>query len=223
VIRVLGSSASCLARVVCCAALVVALGCGDDDEGQASRPQGSGEGGGGGGGGKAKATAKAKARPISAYPKVEEEYRVKLADKDFQADIVGDDNRDPFRSYVLGVAARPRSGTEAAAQNDLCSQENSVAPTSSLREVTLIGIVLRGTQSYALFKDRRQYGHIVRRGDCLGTERARVEAIGAGFVRLAVTPEAPPGAAAPPPQTRDIQLHPQALTVDSESVDLVDE
>ena len=89
-----------------------------------------------------------------------------------------------------------------------------MATNYSLRDLNLIGIVLRGTRSYALFRDSGGYGHIVPRGDCLGKEQARVENIGAGFVRLAVTPEAPPGAPAPAAQTRDILLYPEELSVD---------
>ena len=57
--------------------------------------------------------------------------------------------------------------------------------------------------------------------EVFGAEQS--DTIGAGFVRLSITPETPPGAAAPPPQTRDIQLHPEDLTVDSEEVELVGE
>jgi hypothetical protein len=88
-----------------------------------------------------------------------------------------------------------------------------------MRDLRLIGIVLRGTRSYALFRDSAAFGHIVKRGDCLGKEKARVDSIGAGFVRLEVTPEAPPGGAAPDPQMRDIQLHPEELQLQDAETD----
>jgi hypothetical protein len=85
-----------------------------------------------------------------------------------------------------------------------------------MRDLRLMGIVLRGTRSYALFRDSAAFGHIVKRGDCLGKEKARVETIGAGFVRLKVTPEAPPGAPAPAPETRDIALHPEEIAIEAD-------
>jgi hypothetical protein len=145
---------------------------------------------------------------------VPDEYRHNFDEKDFRPDVSGDENRDPFRSYVVRVPGN--RGAENAPRievTEICTKENSVAPNYSLRDLNLIGIVLRGTRSYALFRDTARLGHIVRRSDCLGKEKARVEAIGSGFVRLEVIPEAPPGAPAPAPQLRDISLHPEEYSV----------
>jgi hypothetical protein len=75
----------------------------------------------------------------------------------------------------------------------------------------LIGIVLYGTRSWAQFRDRANLGQIVRRGNCLGKERAIVEEIGDNFVRVRVMPEAPPGGATPEPQTVEFALYPEEL------------
>ena len=186
-------------------------GCGGDEPQAAPpRPQGKkrgkkarGKRGGGGG----------KGARISAYKKVPDEYRRKFTEDDFVPDVTGDENRDPYRSYVINMG-RPRS-TDIET-NEVCTEENSVAANVPTRDLNLIGIVLRGTSSYALFRDRQSYGHIVRRGDCLGREKAQVETIGAGFVRLEYIPEAPPGAPAPAAQQRDIQLHPREIQIDEQ-------
>ena len=81
------------------------------------------------------------------------------------------------------------------------------------RDLELIGLVKRG-RSYAQFTDRsEQDSWIVRKGDCIGQEKAIVEEVGVGFVRLSITPPAPPGAPAPPAQKQDISLHPDELEI----------
>lgn len=158
---------------------------------------------------------KGKGRRLAAYDKVPDEYRHKFLETDFRPDITGMENRDPFRSYVLNSPTK-RTDDVTFDVNEICTKDNSVAPTYSLRNLRLLGIVLRGTKSYALFRDTGGLGHIVHRGDCLGKEKARVESIGSGFVRLSVIPEAPPGAPAPAPQTRDIMLYPDEMSLEPE-------
>jgi hypothetical protein len=161
---------------------------------------------------------------LETYAKVADEYRHKFSERDFVPDVTGDENRDPFRSYVINNSgSRRQSDAPAIDVTEICTQDNSVASSYSLRHLRLIGIVLRGTKSYALFRDSGAFGHIVRRGDCLGKEKARVESIGAGFVRLTVIPEAPPGAPAPAPQTRDISLHPEEISLEPEDSEEAEE
>jgi hypothetical protein len=206
--------------VVAAAALAVAAaGCGDEPQAKkptapAAGPRSAAKKGAG-----AK-KAGGKGARLETYLKVPDEYRRVFIEKDFRPDLTGDENRDPFRSYVTRL---PGARTTAAQENapkievtELCTKDNSKATNYSLRDLRLIGIVLRGTKGYAQFRDSRQYGHTVHKGDCLGKEKARVEAIGAGFVRLEVTQEAPPGAAAPPPEKKDWVLHPEEVTYDSE-------
>jgi len=134
----------------------------------------------------------------------------------------GEENRNPFRSYVVRIpGALPREISKDG--SDICAETTTVAPNYSLRSLRLLGIVLRGTRSYALFRDSGGLGHIVRRGDCLGKEQARVDTIGSGYVRLSVTPAAPPGAPAPPPQTRDIPLHPKEISLERTETQPVEE
>lgn len=166
----------------------------------------------GGGGSKA-------AEALQTYTKVEDLVGAEEAEKlrhtfkgnDFIPDVTGAENRDPFRSYVV---AQVGVGNDEAVQiqpTDICGKDNMVATNYSLRDLRLVGIVLRGTRSYALFRDSASFGHIVRRGDCLGKEKARVASIGSGFVSLEVIPEVAPNQPARPPQERSIQLYPEEL------------
>ncbi len=169
---------------------------------------------------------KKKARLLAA------KVRRKFVPRDFEPDVTGVDNRDPYRSYVVrqqSINSRD-TGDMAAAVTEMCTAKNMVAPnplasdprarrSHSIRDLRLVGIVLRGTRSYALFNDRSSFGHIVRRGDCLGKEKARVTEVGAGFVRLEVAPEVGvAGTAGRPSQKREIQLHPEELQLDEDIV-----
>lgn len=164
---------------------------------------------------KSRAKKARKGGALAGYDKVPDDHRHKFLETDFRPDITGMDNRDPFRSYVLNSPVKPDGDVDPGGP-EMCTKDNSVATTYSLRNLRLLGVVLRGTKSYALFRDTGGLGHIVHRGDCLGKENARVESIGSGFVRLTVIPEAPPGAPAPAPQTRDIMLYPEEMSLEPE-------
>lgn len=171
---------------------------------------------------------------IKQYAKIEDvvspeeaaQIRHKFRPEDFNPDPSGDDRRDPFRSYVVIQALkRSDSGGLTVATTEVCTEKNMVAPSPlakdprarmsySLRDLQLVGVVLRGTKSYALFRDSGGFGHTVRRGDCLGKEKAKVVKIGAGFVRLEVIPDALPNQPAREPQKREIQLYPAEIEVD---------
>lgn len=166
----------------------------------------------GGGGGKSSDT-------LQTYTKVEDRVDAEEAEKlrhefkggDFIPDVTGAENRDPFRSYVVAQVGINSDEAVQVQPTDICGKDNMVATNYSLRDLRLVGIVLRGTRSYALFRDTASFGHIVRRGDCLGKEKARVASIGSGFVSLEVIPEVAPNQPARPPQERSIQLYPEEL------------
>jgi Tfp pilus assembly protein PilP/predicted small lipoprotein YifL len=155
---------------------------------------------------------------FASYEKVSGDLRRKLTDDDFRNDPTGTRNRDPFRSYVIsqpGISGG-RGSDEARDRTEVCDETNSVAIDYSLRDLTLIGIVLRGTKSYALFRDRAGLGYIVHRNECLGSEQAVVRRIGSGFVRLETVPQAAQGTAAATPQEREILLNPEEYDVPPE-------
>jgi len=211
------------------AALALTLsGCGSDESGAAPKPAAA----------PARSTAKAakaasgkkgKQVALQLYPKVEDyladpderkAIRHEFRDRDFAPDSTGNENRDPFRSYVVrqpGVGNNANSKNKPAAAveaTESCSKKQQIAPSYSLRDLRLIGIVLRGAKSYALFRDSAGLGWVVRRNDCLGKEKARVKDIGAGFVTLDVALEAT--ASQNPAQERSIQLYPEDLQLEDE-------
>lgn len=151
---------------------------------------------------------------LATYIKVDEELRHPLTELDFVPDVSGETNRDPFRSWVLQPVLIPADSDEARPV-DVCT-EGKVrwgAPSYSVRDLELIGLVKRG-RSYAQFTDGSEKDSwIVRKGDCIGQEKAIIEEIGVGYVRLSITPPAPPGAPAPPAQKQNISLHPDELEI----------
>ncbi len=147
------------------------------------------------------------------YPKVDDDIRRKLGEIDFIPDPTGETNRDPFRSWVLKPAGP--EGPEKLEIVDPCTQGKVRwgAQSYSVRDLSLIGLVKR-SRSYAQFTDGSERDSwIVRKGDCIGQEKAIIEEIGVGYVRLSITPPAPPGAPAPPAQKQEISLHPNELEI----------
>lgn len=192
------------------------VGCGGDSSGggaarpakrAATRRNGRGRGRG-------------KATKLGTYSQIDPGYRRAFTDRDFQPDPTGDENRDPFRSYVVrqGTLGHGDKSTTTVEPTDVCKIKNSKAPNYSLHDLRLIGIVLRGTRSFAQFRDPSGYGWIVRRTDCLGKEKAVVEAIGVGTVTVEMVPEASPGSDSQP-ERHDIALYPEEAlpTVDDGS------
>ncbi len=220
------------------------LGCGDDSSGSRGAPPKSKPAN------KAKKKAprkrgRGKSQKLKLYTKVEdlvspEEARAirhHFVARDFNPDPTGNETRDPFRSYVVAQSARgaaAEQGGVTVATTEVCTEKNMVAPNPlakdprarqsySLRDLRLAGIVLKGTRHYALFRDSGGFGHAVKRGDCLGKEKARVVKIGTGFVRLEVIPDPLPNQPAREPQKREIQLHPEELQLESDQMETTTE
>jgi Tfp pilus assembly protein PilP len=209
-----------LAAAAAALAVPAAVGCGGDETSAAATDE-------------SKEPAKKKATPARAaarrggrdrgrldtYAQIEERFRLPFSERDFATDPGGDDNRDPFRSFVIRQGNGPRQlkGTSPIQPTDICTEKNSQASGHSVRELRLIGLVLRGTRSYALFRDPGGNGWIVRLRDCLGKEKAVVEKIGAGFVTLEVVPEVSGAAIEVQAERRDIELHPAELRAQEET------
>lgn len=201
-----------------CGLSLGAIACGDDEPSSSSStpPEKKAR--------KKPAAAKASAAgKIFSYPKVDPELRRKLGEIDFVPDGSGETNRDPFRSWVLRPVV---GGSEDQVEIvDICT-EGKVrwgAESYSVRDLALIGLVKRG-RSYAQFTDRSERDSwIVRKGDCIGQEKAIIEEIGVGYVRLSITPPAPPGAPAPPAQKQDIPLHSNELELPDSITDSFDD
>lgn len=149
---------------------------------------------------------------LAGYAKVDPELRHKLTEIDFVPDASGEVNRDPFRSWMQRTVV---SDDDRPTTIDPCTEGRVRwgAPSYSIRDLNLIGLVKRG-RSYAQFVDKSESDSwIVRKGDCIGQEKAVIEEVGVGYVRLSITPPAPPGAPSPPAQKQDIPLHPDELEI----------
>jgi hypothetical protein len=133
--------------------------------------------------------------------------RHQFRDRDFVADQV----RDPFQSFIIpqkGLGADPDRKIEGP-----CNRADQfVASNYSYLELRLVGIVAQGTQRKVLMMDRSNFGHIIRRGDCVGKEKAVVKDIGPGFVTFVVHP-APEDRTNRVPEERSVLLHPKGLQV----------
>jgi Tfp pilus assembly protein PilP len=155
------------------------------------------------------------------YPKVDDtKYRRAFAAADFEPDLTGDVNRDPFRSYVLEDTA-PTSQGKLPQEIDEC-ERRTVAQSFGLRELKLIGVVKKGTTAYALFTDSQRDGHIAKRGDCLSKDRARIKEIGATNMIIEIRGQAAPGAPAPEPREEEWRLHPEQLDLRQEPIEIIE-
>lgn len=205
--------------VALAAGLLLGAGCGDDEP-QAVRPtrpaaQPNKAGNKGPAGKGAALPGYTKLEDILA-PEEAKEIRHEFRSRDFEPDVSGNLNRDPFRSYVVSQPGIGKTGDDSLVQaTEQCTKKQMVATNFSIRDLRLMGIVLRGSRTFALFGDSSGFGHIVKRNDCLGKEKARVSSIGSGFVTVEIVPEVGPNQVALPPQERSIQLYPEELALES--------
>lgn len=141
--------------------------------------------------------------------------RHKFSVDDFGPSIGTNARRDPFRSLAAAqLAASREQENQPVDPAQICKEV--VAPDSTVRDLRLVGIVLRGSRSYALFVDKASKGHIVTKSDCLGVEKARVTSVRAGFVTLQIAPEVVQGGPESQLQERTIALYPDEIPVDGE-------
>ncbi|MGN6105594.1 MAG: hypothetical protein ACTHU0_10850 [Kofleriaceae bacterium] len=141
-------------------------------------------------------------------------------------DFAATDNRDPFQSFTVtqvgmanpNEASLPKDPTQRCVRSD-----QLVATNFSYLDLKLVGIVAQGTQRKVLMMDTGAppYGHIIKRGDCVGREKAVVKDIGTGYVTFEIPLE--PTATGQPrePEQRSVQLHPRQLAVSAPPSDQV--
>ena len=102
-------------------------------------------------------------------------------------DFQGVDLRDPFQSFVINQpglgGADNKTPTEVTPK---CTRKDQfVAPSYGYQSLKIVGIVSQGTQRKALMMGGNM-GYIIKKGDCVGKEKAFVKDIGAGFITFAV-------------------------------------
>lgn len=130
-------------------------------------------------------------------------------------DFVADQTRDPFQSFVI-VPQELVEKEDKKIEGPCTRREQFVASNYSYMDLRLVGIVSQGTQRKVLMMDRGNLGHIIRRGDCVGKEKAVVKDIGTGYVTFVVQGEEDGRNPAQPPEEHSVQLHPKALDVQSQ-------
>lgn len=127
-----------------------------------------------------------------------------------ERDFVAAQNRDPFESFLV----RRSLGAPAVDidRSPTCRRDDQMVATSySYAELKLVGIVAMGTQRKALMITGRE-GYIIKRGDCVGKEKAVVKDIGTGYITFQLDAEAAI-ASQRAPQEYSVQLNPKQLAV----------
>jgi Tfp pilus assembly protein PilP len=128
--------------------------------------------------------------------------------------IASADTRDPFQSFVIlqpGLSAA-EPGIERQVTPVCTRKDQFVAINYSYQDLKLVGIVSRGTQRKVLMMDAGNLGHIIKRGDCVGKEKAVVKDIGAGYITFQVTKE-PTAAGTPEAEEHSVPLYPTNINI----------
>lgn len=146
-------------------------------------------------------------------PEEKKGIRHSFKDKDFVLDTT---NRDPFQSFVLnqGVIG-PDQNKPSLNITKKCREDNLVATNYSYTDLRLVGVVAQGTQRKVLMMDAGNLGHIIRRGDCVGRERAYVKDIGTGYISFEVNPDET-GNNQLRAEERSVQLYPNQMPLTSQ-------
>src|SRR6185503_5994482 len=131
-------------------------------------------------------------------------------------DFVVDQNRDPFQSFLLQPFIRGPSDNVQIDVTKRCLREDQMVATSnSYTELKLVGIVAQGTQRKVLMVNGRE-GWIIKRGDCVGKEKAVVKDIGTGFITFLVDADTA-AANQRPAEEYSVQLNPKQLSLNEPS------
>jgi Tfp pilus assembly protein PilP len=128
------------------------------------------------------------------------------------------DTRDPFQSFIVSQPGLGSGGDDKVpldpAKN--CTRDDQmVAQNYSYQDLKLVGIVTQGTQRKVLMLDSTNLGHILKRGDCVGKEKAVVKEIGKEFITFELQQELAPSGTKRDPEQRSVQLYPKQIPVSS--------
>lgn len=137
-----------------------------------------------------------------------------------ERDFADETNRDPFQSFVVRLSGTG-SGSGAELPKDpgsKCVRPEQLRVTNyGYQDLKLVGIVSQGTQRKVLMMDPGNYGHIIKRGDCVGKEKAWVKDIGENFICFEMSADA--AATARLPEGMCVELHNKQLTVSQLPID----
>lgn len=173
--------------------LMLVAACGED----APPPPPPTPGGAGAPGAKPAASTKDSKNKLAVKPKIEARVtdaekaniRHTFRDRDFIAD---QNNRDPFQSFVLaqpGLGGGQQDALKRDPTKRCLRAEQFIASNYSYTDLRLVGIIAEKTQRRVLMMDSGNLGHIIRKGDCVGREKALVKDIGAGYITFQVEPD----------------------------------
>ncbi|MGE5182879.1 MAG: hypothetical protein ACM31C_12480 [Acidobacteriota bacterium] len=146
--------------------------------------------------------------------------RHEFKDRDFVSDASADHGRDPFQSFVIIPRDLFKTQEKPTEVGPCTRADQFVAPNYSYQELKLVGIVAQGTQRKVLMMAGNK-GQIIKRGDCVGKEKAVVKDIGTGYVTFLINPNADnENAPKRPPEEHSVQLHPNGLEMEVTQPDL---
>jgi len=155
-----------------------------------------------------------------------DEIRRPFRPRDFVATF---DMRDPFQSFIIalpglgsgsgsgsGAGSGAGSGERAADPAKSCTRDDQkVAQNYSYQDLKLVGIVTQGMQRKVLMLDSTNFGHIIKRGDCVGREKAVVKEIGKEYITFEVLQELASAPGRREPEQRSMQLYPKQIPASS--------
>lgn len=165
------------------------------------------------------------AHAATARPKIEDRVTVEeeeairhnFSNRDF---IIDENNRDPFQSFVLVQPGL--TGQNETLQREVtkkCLRDDQFkATTYSYQDLTLVGIIGERTQKRVLMTKPNNEGVLIRKGDCVGREKAVVKDIGAGFITFQVEPEDVGVGQTRQVEEHSVQLYPSAQVLTEDSV-----
>jgi hypothetical protein len=127
-------------------------------------------------------------------------------------DFAVEQNRDPFQSFLLpSLSIGKRNDAVAIDPTKKCREDQMVATSYSYAELKLVGIIAQGTLRKALMMGG-PLGYIIKRGDCVGKEKAYVKDIGTGYITFMLDPDATLSSVRAP-EEYSVQLNPKQLAV----------
>ncbi len=136
--------------------------------------------------------------------------RHEFKDRDFVSDATADHGRDPFQSFVI-IPRDLFKPQEKTPEVGPCTRADQMIATNySYQELKLVGIVANGTQRKVLMMAGNK-GEIIRRGDCVGKEKALVKDIGTGYITFLINSNPEDTGPKRPAEEHSIQLHPNGL------------
>jgi len=130
-----------------------------------------------------------------------------------ERDFAVEQNRDPFQSFLLPQLSISRANDAVPLDpTKKCLREDQmVAGSYSYSDLKLVGIVAQGTQRKVLMMGG-PLGYIIKRGDCVGKEKAVVKDIGTGYITFQVEPDQLT-ATTRSPEEYSVQLNPKQLMI----------